>query len=456
MCDNFRRSNEDGTLDTIIDRRVATMSKYDETYRSKLMTVEETLNLVKDGDLVAHGSIPNEPEEFLSRLHTIAERVKHVEILCSMNHIPHEFLMNPAYKDKFTVRTNFFGSAARESNKRGIISYIPAHLFRVYLDQMEHHPADVLVTMVSPMDEHGYFQNSLSLPCEREFMDVAKTIIVEVNENMPRLAGDSQIHIRDVAAVYEHNSELRTIQRSEASEVDKQIASHVAELVRDGDTLQVGIGSMPDTLLGMLKDRNDLGLHTEMITSSMADLVEMGVVTGKRKTLHKGKTVGSFVTGDQRLYDFVAGNPHFFLRSVVYVNDPRVICQNDNMVAINTSLMVDLTGQIASEAIGNVQYSGVGGQFCYAQGAAWSKNGRFIIAIKSTAKDGTVSSITPSLPPCTPVSVLRSDADYIVTEHGMVRLRALSVRERAQALISIAHPKFRDELTQQAKDLNYI
>lgn len=431
------------------------MSKYDEMYRSKLVSFGDALNLVKDGDFLGHAGRPCEPEKFLSNLHTIAGRINNVEVVSMLNFAPHEFLLNPDYKDKFTIKSNFFGSATRESNKKGMASYTPAHLFKGYQFLLERRPADVFVMMVSPMDKFGYF-HTVSLAEARDFLDVAKTIIVEVNENMPRMSGDNQIHIRDITAIIENNSELQTIPRVEASDIDKQIASRVAELVKDGDTLQVGIGSMPDCLLGMLKDRNDLGLHTEMITSSMADLIEMGVVTGKRKTLHKGKTVGSFVTGDKQLFDFVADNPHFILRSTNYVNDPRVICQNDNMVAVNTALAVDLTGQIASEALGHTQYSGTGGQFCYAQGAAWSKNGRFIIAMKSTAKNGTISTIMPSLLPCTPVSVLRSDADYIVTEYGAVRLRSLSVRERVRALISIAHPKFRDELTQQAKDLNYI
>lgn len=431
------------------------MTKYDEMYRSKLMSVEEALNLIQDGDLVGHAGRPVEPEKFLSQLHTIAGRVNHVDIVSMLNFTPHEFLVNPEYKDKFSIKSNFFGSATRESNKLGMTSFVPGHLFKGYQFLLERRQADIFALMVSPMDEFGYF-HTVALSEAGDFLGASKKIIVEVNENLPRMHGYNQIHVRDVAAIIENHTAPQTIPRAVPGEIDKQIASYVAELVKDGDTLQVGIGTMPDCLLGMLKDRNDLGLHTEMISSCMTDLIQLGVVTGKRKTLHTGKTVGSFITGDKELFEFVNGNSHFLLRPTNYVNDPRVICQNDNMVAVNTALAVDLTGQIASEGVGNSQYSGTGGQFCYAQGAAWSKNGRFIIAMKSTAKNGTVSTIMPFLHPCTPVSVLRADADYVVTEYGVVRLRGMSIRERATALISIAHPKFRDELTQQAKDLKYI
>ncbi len=424
-------------------------------YRAKLTTVDGALDLIHDGDFVGHSGRPCEPEAFLSKLHTIAGRINHIGVASMLNFTPHEFLMNPEYKDKFTIKSNFFGSATRESNRRGLASYVPGHLFKGYQYLLERRPADVFVMMVSPTDKHGYF-HTVSLAETRDFLNVAKTVIVEVNENMPRMPGNNAVHIRDVAAIIENNAEHQTIPRMQPSETDREIASRVKELVHDGDTLQVGIGSMPDCLLSMLTDRNDLGLHTEMIASSMADLIELGVVNGKRKTLFRGKTLGSFVTGDKALYEYVADNPHFVLRSTNHVNDPRVICQNDNMVAINTALAVDLSGQIASEGLGASQYSGTGGQFCYAQGAAWSKNGRFIIAMKSTAKNGSISTIMPSLAPCTPVTVPRTDADYVITEYGTVRLRGMSIRERTEALISIARPKFRDELTERAKEINYI
>nr|WP_246434159.1 acetyl-CoA hydrolase/transferase C-terminal domain-containing protein [Spirochaeta isovalerica] len=306
------------------------------------------------------------------------------------------------------------------------------------------------------MEKSGFFSLGLSNVYEQEVIEMADMVILEVNDKVPVTHGDTQIHMKDVDYIVEYSKDLPTIGVLEPSDVEKTIAGHIAELVEDGATLQVGIGGIPNAVCGLLSDKKDLGIHTEMFTESMIDLFEAGVITNKKKTLWPGKFICTFALGSQRMYDWLADNPAVLILRGSYVNDPYVISQNDNMVSINTAISVDLTGQVCSESLGTVQYSGTGGQLDTHRGAVMSKGGKGIIALRSTAKGGTLSTITAVLAEGAKVTVPRQDIDYVVTEYGVAHLRGGTIAQRVKALIAIAHPDFRDRLTDEARKLKYI
>jgi len=289
-------------------------------------------------------------------------------------------------------------------------------------------------------------------------LEAAEVVVLEVNDRLPRTFGDTQLHIDDVDHFVEHSQQPPTLPPAQPDEVSVRIGGHIAELVEDGSTIQLGIGDIPNAAALSLRDKKDLGVHTEMMVDSMVDLYEMGVITNKRKAIYKDKFVCTFAMGSQRLYDWLDNNQAVeFLRGR-YVNDPCVVRRNSRMVSLNTCLMVDLTGQVASESIGTRQYSGTGGQTDTATGAVEGTDGlgKSIIACRSTARNGSLSSITPVLPEGTAVTLHRSNTDWVVTEYGAVRLRGLTVRERAAALIGIAHPDFRQELREQARRHGFL
>jgi acyl-CoA hydrolase len=306
------------------------------------------------------------------------------------------------------------------------------------------------------MDNMGYFRLSLSNIGEQEYIREAKKVILEVVPNMPVIYGDNEIHISEVDAVYECERPIPTIDSPPLEEEDIKIGAHVARLVPDGATIQLGIGSIPNAIANAFLEKKDLGIHTEMITNSVVDLVEAGVVTGKKKSLHKYKIIGAFTLGNERLYNFLSHNPEVAIMPSCYVNDPFIISKNDNMISINTGIAVDLTGQICSESIGSKLYSGSGGQSDTAFGAIHSKGGKSIIALHATAKNGTVSTISSVLAPGSAVTLSRNCIDYVVTEYGIALLKSQTISQRAKNLIGIGHPAFRDELTKQAKELGYI
>jgi len=281
---------------------------------------------------------------------------------------------------------------------------------------------------------------------------VAKSIIVQVNENMPRVLGDSFIHVNRVAAVVEHSAPIPTLEPKPSTDVERTIAGHILPLIQPGATLQMGIGGIPDTVYESLEGNLDLGIHTEMLSDGAMGAIERGVVTGNRKNLHPGKMIITFALGSMRLYDFLDNNPLIEAHPVEYVNDPFIVKQNDNMVAINSAIEVDLTGQVCSDSIGPLIYSGFGGQVDFIRGAAHSKGGRPIIALPATAKGGEMSRIVPYLKVGAGVVTSRADVHYVVTEYGAANLFGKNLRERAEALIGIAHPSFRDDLERAAKE----
>ncbi|MDH5606763.1 MAG: 4-hydroxybutyrate CoA-transferase, partial [Anaerolineae bacterium] len=319
-------------------------------------------------------------------------------------------------------------------------------------------PVDIALVQVSPPDEHGFCSFGVEVGPSKSPAESARIIIAEVNDKMPRTLGDSFIHVSRINYLVPVNYELPELPMSDSKPngTIQKIAEYCAELIPDEATIQMGIGAIPDAVLKFMFDKKDLGIHTELFSDGVIDLVEAGVLTNAKKTIHQGKIISGFVLGTKRLYDWVNDNPLIELHPTEYVNDPFVIAKNSKMVAINSAIEIDLTGQVCADSIGSRLYSGVGGQLDFIYGASRSKGGVPIIALPSTAKDGELTRITPMLRPGAGVVTTRSHVRYIITEYGVADLYGKSIRKRAEALINIAHPDFRDTLRNQAKELNYL
>jgi len=309
---------------------------------------------------------------------------------------------------------------------------------------------------LSPPDEHGFMSFGVEILASKAAAEKAKIIIAQVNDQMPRVLGDSFIHVSRVHKIVEISEPLPELERSPMSEVELKIGQHIAGLIDDGCTLQLGIGGIPDAVLASLQNRRELGIHTEMVSDGVMEAIEAGIVTGSRKTLHPYKVILTFVLGSRRLYEFVDNNPVFEAHPTDYTNHPFIVAQNEKMVAINSAIEVDITGQVCSDSIGPYIYSGFGGQVDFIRGAAHSKGGKPIIALPSTAKDGEVSRIVPYLKQGAGVVTTRADVRYVVTEYGVAYLYGKNLQERTRALINIAHPKFRAELIKEAKKRNLL
>ncbi len=427
-------------------------------YKSKLVDIEKILSLVESNQTIVVGMTPAEPKLFLRNLHRVADRVNNVTVFTCLNMENYPFYMDKSFNGVFENASWFFGQSNREAVKNGFgtVSYVPNNLHQSGTNLLESHPVDIFVGVASPMDKNGFLTLSASVVYEKDVIEQAKLVVLEVNPNAPRTHGDTHIHIKDVHYVVEVNYELPQVELVEPTETEALIAQHISELIEDGSTIQLGIGGIPNAVAKFLTNKKDLGVHTEMFTESMIDLFEAGVITNKKKSIWKDKFICTFAFGTKRMYEFIDDNPSVFFLRGRYVNDPYVICQNDKMVSINTALMVDLTGNVCSEALGTQHYSGTGGQLDTHRGAVKSKGGKGIIALRSTAKNGTISTIVPILPAGSPVTVPRQELDYVVTEWGVAWLRGKTTRERAKALIEIAHPDFREMLKKEASKLQIL
>lgn len=431
-------------------------------YLSKLITVEEALTKVKSGDVIVTGLGAAEAGAFMGQLHTIADRVKDVMVTNCLPTHPSK-IYEPEYKDIFSVEGWFYAPALRKAHVQGNMSFIPNHLHLAARKRLFHIKPDIYVGAATMPDKHGYVSLSLSNTYEKRMIEQAKLVILEINPNMPYTFGDVQVPVSDVDYMIEVDYQPPEIPDVPCSEKDKIIGKYIADLVPDGACIQLGIGGIPNAVAEALQVKNDLGIHTEMLTTGMMKLAKMGVVTGKNKQFEKGKIVTTFAMGTKELYEFMDMNPAITMMDGAWTNDPYVIARNDNQISINTTLEVDFTGQCASESLGSKQFSGTGGQADTAIGAQMSKNGKSIIALYSTTMvkgpDGVkreVSKIVPQLMQGAAVSLSRNDVDIVVTEHGAAHLRGTSIRERVEKLIGIAAPKFRDELWQQALDIGII
>ena len=430
-------------------------------YSSKLITVEEAINKIKTDDNLVSALSAAEPMEILSKLHTIADKVKNVNVATCLPLGDYDYFINPQHKDSFLMEGWFYSPAIRKAHKNGNVSFIPNHLHLSAIKRNYHRKPNVFLGTGSSMDKHGYISLSLSATYEREMIENADVVILEVNPNMPRTFGDTIIHVNDIDYIVEVDYLVPGLGVVEPSEKDKIIGKYIADLVEDGSTIQLGIGGIPNAVAAELMNKKDLGIHTEMLTDGMVDLYEAGVITGKYKTLMPGKMVATFALGTQKLYDFIDDNPAVNIMRGSWVNDPYVIGKNYKMVSINTTLEIDLTGQCCSESIGHIQFSGTGGQADTAIGAQISKGGKSIIALYSTANvrvDGsderkTISKIVTRLAQGAAVSLSRNDVDFVVTEYGVASLRGTSIKDRVKALTEISHPDFRDQLREEAKQL---
>lgn len=417
-----------------------------------MTTAEEAVQCIRSGDRVWIHAGCNNPEELVRAMVGRADELRDVEVthLLTFGYAEHT---NPRYAASFRHRALFTGGNVRAAVNEGRADYVPVFLSEIpRLIERGIQKVDVALIHVSPPDEHGFCSYGVGVECTKAAAERATRVLALVNRRMPRGLGDSFIHVsRLTSAVEIDRLPVELPGAGPLSEVAQAIGRHVAGLVPDGATLQMGIGEIPDAVLLSIEGRKDLGVHTEMFSDSLIALFERGVVTGQAKTLHRGKIVASFVLGTKRTFDFVDNNPFVEFHPSDYVNDPFVIARHDNMVAINSALSVDLTGQVCADSIGRDIYSGFGGQVDFIRGAARAENGRPIIALPATAKGGTVSRIVDVLAPGAGVVTSRADVHYVVTEHGVASLHGRSLRERARELIRIAGPGFQDELEQAAR-----
>ncbi len=426
-------------------------------YSSKVISAADAVKLVKSGDHIVTGLGGSEARDFLSELHTIAKDVKDVTVTNCLPMTDFEF-MHGEYADVFNVDGWFYNPSMRKVHKQGNAAFIPNHLHLAAIKRLKHVKPTFYVGSSSAVDRHGYVSLSLGNTYEKRMLEAADVVILEANPNFPRTFGDISVHISEIDYIIESDYMPPVLPSGEPSENDMKIGEFISEYIEDGSCIQLGIGGIPNAVASMLYDKKDLGVHTEMITSEMAKLAKAGVITGKFKTLHKGQMVGTLILGDEELYDYIDDNPSIMIMDGNYVNDPKVIAQNDKQISINTALEVDLTGQVCSESIGSMQFSGTGGQADTAIGAQDSKDGKSFIALYSTAmvrnketgEKERKSKIVTQLEKGAAVSLSRNDVDYVVTEYGVASLRGTNIKERVKRLIAIAHPDYREELYREA------
>ncbi len=425
-------------------------------YKRKLRSAEDAVGLIESGDRVYYGGNAAIPMALIRALANDYENLHDVQL----NHVlllGDDPLSAPEMEGHFRHNSLFVGPADRKAVNECRADYVPIflhHIPRLFNDGIV--PLDVAMVMVSPPDEHGFMSLGIETMAAQAATNNAKKVIVQVNSKMPRVLGDSFIHVGRVDAIVEHDEDLPELGAKPISEVERQIGQHIVPLIEDGSTLQMGIGGIPDAVYESLDGVKDLGVHTEMISDGCMAAIERGFITGAKKTLHPGKVIITFALGSRHLYEFLDNNPLIEAHPCNYVNDPFIVSQNDNMVAINSAIEVDLTGQVCSDSIGTRIYSGFGGQVDFIRGAARSKNGKPIIALPSTAKGGDMTRIVPMLKHGAGVVTTRADVHYVVTEYGVAHLFGKNLRQRAEALIGIAHPKFREELTAQAKERHLL
>lgn len=432
---------------------------WQDQYQAKLCSAEQAAALVRDQDIVSLGGGCCIPEGFATALSERAGELHQATLLSGFALKKHAY-MDPALREYFNLETVFVGPMERQSIKEGIMSYVPMHLQQMQR-WLENRRPTVFANAVSPPDENGYLSRSLYAGlCHRTALENADRVIVEVNAKLPRLNGrDLDIHVSEVDYIIENNFDLTTVEDMAISETESTIAGHIVEFIPDGATIQLGLGGLPNALGYFLRDKKDLGVHGEVLSNSIMNLMKAGVVNGSRKNFEPGKVLGCFCVGNQELWDFVHENSDFIFHEVDYINNPEIIGLNDNLVSVNNALMMDLTGQAAAESIGPLQYSGTGGQVNFVHGAARSRGGVSILAFSSTYTDGTgalQSRILPVLPEGTITTTSRNDVQLVVTEFGAADLRWKSIRERVKALIRIAHPDFKDGLVYSARKYRWI
>ena len=421
-----------------------------EVYKQKICTEKEAISHIHSGDRVVVAHACAEPVILTDAMTEAAEKYDWKEI-----EVVHMVAMGkagycaPEMSAHFRHNALFVGGSTRKAVEEGRADFTPVFFSEVPdLLRNDMHVNAVLMQVSAP-DEHGYCSLGVSCDYTKAAAECADIRIAQVNANMPRVLGDNFIHISKLDYIVPEDTDLIELQPPKIGEVQKKIGENIASLVKDGDCLQLGIGAIPDAVLMFLKDKKDLGIHSEMFSDGVVDLIQAGVITNKCKQIDQGQCVATFLMGTRKLYDFVDNNPMVQMKPVDIVNDPRVICQNDNVVSINSCVEVDLMGQVCSESVGLKQISGVGGQVDFVRGANMSKGGRTIMAMPATAAKGTISKIVPLLAEGAAVTTSRCDVDYVVTEYGIAKLHGCTLKERARQLIHIAAPEFRESLKQE-------
>lgn len=425
-------------------------------YEPKKVTAEEAVRAIKSGYRIFVTGNCSLPQHLMEALNQRALELENLKLIQVLTYGKAEYV-KPELVPHIRVNSLFISPNIRDAVNDGRADFTPVFLSEIPgLFKSGRLPLDVSLIHCSPPDKNGYCSYGVEVGVSKPAAESSKIVIAEINPRMPRTLGDSFVHVSKLDYVVEVDYPLPEVQMAISSPEQEAIANHIAAIIPDGATLQMGIGGIPDAVLKKLHNHQHLGVYTELFSDGVVDLVEAGVITNERKTFHPGKIVAGFVIGTQRLYDFVDDNPIVELHPTEYVNDPFNIAKNDRMVSINSAIQVDLTGQVCADSIGTTFYSGVGGQVDFVRGAARSKGGMPIIALLSTAKNGSISRIVPTLTPGAGVITTRNDVHYIATEYGVADLYGRTIRERAKALVEIAHPRFRAELAEAAETLYHV
>ena len=432
------------------------------TYNSKVVSAEEAVKAIKSGNEIIVQPGCAAPMALIRAMVDRKDELEDITIyhILVVGDLPY---VKPGMEKHFKHKAFFLGGNTRKPVNEGRAEFIPIFLSEVTrLFKTGQLKANVALVNVSPPDEHGFCSYGIDVGNIKTPAEKADIVIAQVNEQMPRGLGNSFIHVNKLDFIVEKSEPLMELPQVDPNATENELAVYdkigrfIADVIEDGSTLQMGIGAIPDAVMNYLKEKQDLGIHTEMFSDGLIELVEMGVVNGEKKTLHPGKIIAGFVLGTKKSFDFINNNPILEFHPQEYVNDPFVIAQNNKMVAINSAIEVDLSGQVCSDSIGTRLYSGIGGQVDFIRGAARSEGGKPIIALPSVTKNGKISRIVPTLKEGAGVVTSRGDVHYIATEHGIVNLYGKSIKERARALIELAHPDFRDELTTFAKETYFI
>ena len=427
-------------------------------YNQKVVTADEAVGHIKSGDNIVIQPGCAAPMELIKAMVNRKDELENVSLyhILIVGDLPYA---KPGMEKHFQHKAFFIGANTREAVNDGRAEFIPIFLSEVpLLFKNGHIKTDVALIHLSTPDEHGFCSYGVDVGTIKTAAEKSKIIIGQINNEMPRTLGDSFIHINKINYIVEKNEPIKELPQidpntsKEFLDIYDKIGTNIAELIEDGSTLQMGIGAIPDAVMKYLTEKKDLGIHTEMFSDGIIDLVEQGIINGEQKTLHPGKIIAGFVLGTKRVYDFIDNNPVIEFHPQEYVNDPFVIAKNKKMIAINSAIEVDLTGQVCSDSMGTRLYSGIGGQVDFIRGAAHSDGGKGIIALPSITKDGKISRIVPKLKSGAGVVTSRGDVHYVITEYGVALLFGKSIKERVLALIKISHPRFRDELTKFAKD----
>ncbi|HOO45444.1 MAG TPA: acetyl-CoA hydrolase/transferase C-terminal domain-containing protein, partial [Deltaproteobacteria bacterium] len=427
-----------------------------EHYESRLTDATTALKKIRKGNRIFLGSACGEPQLLVRTLIDIAQNLADTEIIHFLD-IGTAPYIDGKFDDNFRHNALFIGASTRNAIAEGRADYTPILLSEIPLLMLRGRmPLDAALITVSPPDNNGYVSLGISVDTTKTAAEIAEYVVAEVNPNMPRTLGDSFLHVSDIDAFVENDVPLIEFQQKSPGDIAKSIGEQIADLIENESTIQTGVGRIPNSVFPYLMNKRDLGIHTETFTDGIIDMIEAGVITCKKKTLHPGKIVASFCMGTKRLYDYVHNNPLFEFHPCHYVNNPNTIARNDRMISINSALTVDLTGQVCSDSLGFLFYSGIGGQVDFVRGSAMSKGGKSIMTLPSTTDDGTKSRIVPFHSPGSGVVVTRGDIHYVVTEYGAAYIHGKSIRDRAMALINIAHPKFREELLEAAKNQGYV